>query len=62
MEKPKCKLVGINGNVFVIIGKVCDTLNKAGMKDVAKEFSSKAFDCESYDAVLCLCHEYVDIH
>ena len=60
-EKPVCKLVGANGNVFVIIGKVSECLKKAGLKDKADEFTSKAFNAVSYDNVLCLCLEYVDV-
>ena len=31
--KPKCKLTGIDGNVFVIIGTVSKTLRNAGLRD-----------------------------
>ena len=61
MDKPICKLVGTNGNVFAIIGKVSGALKKAGLSDKAKEFTDKAFKSESYDAVLRLCREYVEI-
>jgi len=61
MEKPVCKLVGTDGNVYSIIGKVSEALKKAGMKDKAKEFTEKAFSSGSYDDVLVLCHEYVDV-
>ena len=52
--KPKCKLIGIDGNVFIIIGAVNKTLEKAGLND-------KAMQQESYDDVLRLCFEYVDV-
>mgnify|MGYP001608447825 CR=1 FL=1 len=54
-------MIGTDGNVFAIVGKVTKTLRAAGMEDKAKEFREKAFKSESYDAVLCLCMEYVDI-
>ena len=60
-NKPKCKLSGTDGNVFAIIGKVSQTLKKANQADKAKEFSSKAFGAGSYDEVLCLCSEYVEV-
>jgi hypothetical protein len=60
-KKPKCKLIGEDGNVFNIIGLVCRALNAAGQKDKAKEFREKAITSHSYDAVLVLCHEYVDV-
>jgi hypothetical protein len=60
-QKPKCQLTGIDGNVFNIIGAVSKTLKRAGLRDKAEEFSSKAVQQESYDAVLRLCFEYVDV-
>jgi len=59
--KPRCKLVGTDGNVFSIIGKVRDSLRNAGLKDKANEFSSKAMKQHSYDDVLSLCFEYVEV-
>jgi len=61
MDKPKCKLIGVDGNVFVIIGHVAAALKKAGLKKEASEFTTKAFSSGSYDEVLQLCMEYVDI-
>jgi len=61
MSKPKCKLVGTDGNVFCIIFKVSTTLKKAGLKNEAEEFSKKAMSSKSYDDVLCLCHDYVNV-
>jgi hypothetical protein len=55
------KLTGEDGNVFNIIGKVSKSLKRAGMADKAKEFTDKAFKADSYDAVLLLCFEYVDV-
>ena len=60
-EKPICKLVGEDGNVFNIIGRVSKTLKSAGLSDKAKEFTTKAFAAGSYDAVLNLCDDYVTI-
>ena len=61
MNKPKCKLIGKDGNVFNIIGLVSKALKKEGMTKEASEFTAKAFNSESYDAVLCLAMEYVDV-
>ena len=61
VEKPTCKLVGTDGNVFSIIGKVSSTLKKAGLKEQAAEFMTKAFASGSYDAVLALTFEYVEV-
>lgn len=58
---PCCTLVGTDGNVFAIIGLVRRTLNRAGQADKAQEFMQKAFGAASYDAVLRLAFEYVDV-
>lgn len=60
-NKPTCKLIGTDGNVFSIIGLVAKTLRRANMIDKAKEFTSKAFQSGSYNNVLQLCDDYVDI-
>mgnify|MGYP001591350797 CR=1 FL=1 len=61
MNKPVCVLSGEDGNVFNIIGRVSKALKKAEQKDKAKEFTQKAFNSESYDAVLQLAMQYVEI-
>jgi len=61
MSKPICKLVGTDGNVFAIIGNVSKSLKKAGLAEKATEFTSKAFNSGSYDEVLQLAMEYVEI-
>ena len=61
-DKPVCKLVGTDGNVFSIIGKVSKTLKRAGQQDRAKEFTSKAFKAKSYDEVLAMLFDYVVVH
>lgn len=60
-EKPFCQLSGKDGNVFAVIGTVAATLKKAGLQQQANEFKDKAFLCGSYDEVLQLCFEYVDV-
>lgn len=59
--KPACKLTGIDGNVFVIIGKVCRTLKQAGLREQAAEFQAKAMASPTYEAVLSLCFDYVEV-
>jgi hypothetical protein len=59
--KPICKLVGTDGNVFAVIGKVSSALKKAGQEDQASEFTAKAFQAGSYDEVLQLVMEYVEV-
>jgi uncharacterized protein HemY len=59
--KPRCKLIGESGNVFAIIGNVSRTLKQAGQRDKAKEWVEQATSCHSYDEVLCLVMEYVEV-
>lgn len=59
--KPVVKLVGTDGNVFIVIGTVSRTLRRNGLPDKAIEFSERAIDCESYDEVLRLVSEYVEV-
>lgn len=60
-KKPVCKLSGVDGNVFIVIGTVSKCLLKANLDEQAKEFRQKAMSAPSYDAVLQLCFKYVDV-
>lgn len=60
-EKPVCKLVGEDGNVFNIIGRVRRALRYAGERDAAEEFVRRALACQSYGEVLALVLAYVDV-
>ena len=62
VEKPTCKLLGTDGNVFAIIGTVSKCLKRAGQPIAAKAFADRAMSCGSYDAVLQLCFEYVELN
>jgi len=59
--KPLCKLIGTDGNVFAIIGNVSRTLKQADQRDKAKEWMERATSCHSYNEVLNLIGEYVEI-
>jgi len=59
--KPICKLVGTDGNVFAIIGRVREALRRAGQAERASEFVKRSFRAGSYDEVLRLCMEYVEV-
>ena len=60
-RRPACKLVGADGNVFSIIGRVKQALKKAGQEDRAREFVEKAFQAGCYNEVLRLCMEFVEV-
>ena len=47
--------------MFAVIGKVSGALKRAGLDAEAREFTSKAFASESYDAVLRLCMQYAEV-
>jgi hypothetical protein len=55
------RLVGTDGNVFSVIGKVSRALEHGGYPELAKEFRDKCFKAKSYDEVLQLCFLYVDV-
>ena len=59
--KPECKLLGTDGNVFAIMGKVRRTLKAAGMEAEAKEYTDKVTSCRSYDEALQITIDYVEV-
>lgn len=59
-NKPTVKLTETDGNVFAIISEVTRALRKSN-REIAAEFQTKAFQQNSYDDVLTLCMEYVEI-
>ena len=62
MDLPKCKMIGEDGNVFAIINRVSRILKKAGLHEKEKEFKEKVFEhCKSYDAVLAVVLDYVEV-
>ena len=58
---PKCKLTGVDGNVYSIIGAVSKALTRAKLPEKAAEFRKAALSSKSYDDVLQLCFKYVDV-
>jgi len=59
-RKPRCKLVGSDGNVYAIIGHVAKALKADGQEDRAREWIECAMSQKSYNDVLALVFEYVD--
>jgi len=60
-EKPKCKLVGKNGNIFNLTAIAAKALKKVGQHKAAKEMTGKVFHgAKNYDEALCIIMEYVD--
>lgn len=62
MEKPKCKLIGEDGNIFNLMGIASLTLKRNGMSKEATEMVNRVTtEAHSYDNALCIIGEYVDI-
>ena len=65
MEKPECKLIGEDGNVFAIIGAVKKKLRKEGTPENLESFNIELEkimkEGGSYDDILCLITRYVDV-
>jgi len=62
-EKPKCKLIGENGNVFNLMGIASRTLKQHGMREQAKEMSDHVLaEAKSYDEALAIIMEFVEVY
>ena len=60
-RKPAVQLTGTDGNVFALSGLVSRALKRAGQEAEAKEFTSRLWECGSYDEALVLMGEYVEV-
>jgi len=61
MNKPTCKLIGEDGNVFNLLGKVSKVLKENNLHDQVKEMTDRVFNSSSYDEVLRIFADYVEI-
>jgi len=60
--KPKCRLIGEDGNIFNLMGIVSRTLKEAGEPEKAEEMIRRiTSDAKSYDEALNMLMEYVDV-
>ena len=59
--KPKCKLVGKDGNIFNLMGIASRTLKEAGLKEKADEMIQRITKSKSYDEALGIIMEYVEV-
>ena len=60
-DKPKCKLIGENGNIFNLVGIAQRTLKKNGLEEQGKEMIKRIAESQSYDQALTIIGEYVEI-
>lgn len=61
MKKPKCALIGQDGNIFNLVGIASRTLKQNGMKEESNEMSNRVFSSHGYDEALNIIGEYVEI-
>jgi hypothetical protein len=62
MSKPKCALIGEDGNIFNLMGIASRTLKNNGMREEATEMCNRiTSDAKSYDEALMIIDEYVEI-
>lgn len=62
MEKPKCALIGKDGNIFNLMGIASRTLKRNGMQEQSKEMIEKiTTNAKSYDESIKAIEEYVEI-
>lgn len=59
-ERPKMNLLGMDGNIFAILGKASQLLKRNGLNNQAKEMSNRVFESHSYQAALQIISEYVE--
>ncbi|MBP3798078.1 MAG: hypothetical protein J6I46_09940 [Ruminococcus sp.] len=60
-EKPKCALIGEDGNIFNLMGIASRTLKNNGQRAEAKEMCDRITSSGSYQEALGIIGEYVDI-
>ena len=58
-QRPKMKLVGMDGNIFAILGRASQLLRKNGQADQAKEMIRRVQQSENYYKALNIISEYV---
>ena len=63
-KKPKCKLIGENGNIFNLLAIASRTLqrsDKVNGRAKAEEMKMRVMSSQSYDEALVIISDYVDI-
>ena len=62
-EKPDCRLIGENGNIFNLLGLAARTLRKHGLDSQADEMRDRIMGgpCHDYYEALNIIGDYVNI-
>lgn len=58
-NRPKCPIIGANGNIFNILGIASRTLKDNGMTEEAAEMYNRVTSSGSYEQALCIITEYI---
>ncbi len=59
--KPRCKLVGEDGNIFAVLGRVRRALRESGQPEQADEVTDRVTQAGSYEEALQIIMGYVDV-
>ena len=59
--KPRCKLIGENGNIFNLMAIASKALKKVGMEKESKEMISEVMASENYFEAIAIISQYVEI-
>ena len=59
-KRPKMKLAGMDGNIFAILGRASQLLQRNGQADQAKEMIRRVQQSENYYKALNIISEYVE--
>jgi hypothetical protein len=59
-NRPKCPIIGANGNLFNILGLASRTLKDNDMANEAQEMYSRVTSSGSYEEALGIIMEYVE--
>ena len=60
--KPKCKLIGEDGNIFHLMAVASDVLRKNKLSAQANEMQSRIFESGSYEEALGIIQDYVEVY
>lgn len=62
IKKPKCALIGQDGNIFNLMGIASETLERNNMETLAEEMCNRIVsETKNYYEALCIIGEYVEI-
>lgn len=60
--KPKCNLIGEDGNIFNLAAIASKCLKKRGLNEEAKKMQAEIFKSQSYEEALSIIGNYVEIN